>query len=209
MKHIKLLVDDKSSWMTPYAIEITKKLVKNGFEAKFISSHEEIGTGWCLFLLSCTKKINNLNNFKHNIVIHASALPKGKGWSPLTWQILEGKNNIPLTLFEANDKIDDGDIYLTDVLELNGGELIKEIRRKLSIKLESLIFDFLNNKNLKSYKQEGETTMYLRRNHNDSCLDFQKSISEQFNLLRVCDNDKYPAFFFHNNKKYILKIYEE
>ena len=113
------------------------------------------------------------------------------------------------TLTEANDKIDDGDIYLTDVLELNGGELIKEIRRKLSIKLESLIFDFLNNKNLKSYKQECETTIYLMRNHNDSCLDFQKSISEQFNLLRVCDNDKYPAFFFHNNKKYILKIYEE
>ena len=81
--------------------------------------------------------------------------------------------------------------------------------RKLSIKIEALIFNFLENKSLKSYKQTGESTMYPRRNHTDSCLDSKKSISEQFNLLRVCDNDKYPAFFFHKNKKYIIKIYEE
>ena len=36
---------------------------------------------------------------------------------------------------------------------------------------------------------------------------FKNQSQNQFNLLRVCDNEKY--FFFHNNKKYILKIYEE
>ena len=166
MEQVKLLVDDSSSWMVPFAIDITEKL-------------------------------------------KASALPKGKGWSPLTWQILEGKNKIPLTLFEANDKIDDGDIYFKDILELKGGELIQEIRKKLSVKLEELIFKFLNDKNPKPIKQKGSETMYPRRNYNDSYLDSQKSISEQFNLLRVCDNEKYPAFFIHNNKKYILKIYED
>ena len=122
---------------------------------------------------------------------------------------MKGKNNIPLTLFEANDKIDDGDIYLKDVLELKGSELIQEIRKKLSVKLEELIFKFLNDKNLKLIKQDGSETKYPRRNSNDSCLDFQKSISEQFNLLRAWDNEKYPAFFIHNKKKYILKIYDE
>ena len=208
MKQVKLLVDDSSSWMIPFAIDITEKLKASGFNAQFISSHEEIGTGFCLFLLSCTKKLKSLDDFKHNIVIHASALPKGKGWSPLTWQILEGKNKIPLTLFEANDKIDDGDIYFKDILELKGGELIQEIRKKLSVKLEELIFKFLNDKNLKPIKQEGSETIYTRRNYKDSYLDSQKSISEQFNLLRVYDNEKYPAFFIHNSKKYILKIYE-
>ena len=38
-------------------------------------------------------------------------------------------------------------------------------------------------------------------------LNVSKTIKEQFNLLRVCDNERYPAFFYLNNKKYIIKIY--
>ena len=33
-----------------------------------------------------------------------------------------------------------------------------------------------------------------------------KSIDEQFNLLRIADNHNYPAYFIKNNVKYILKI---
>ena len=40
----------------------------------------------------------------------------------------------------------------------------------------------------------------------DSLLDFNKTITEQFNLLRVVDNDKYPAFFENQGEKYFLKI---
>ena len=31
-------------------------------------------------------------------------------------------------------------------------------------------------------------------------------IKDQFNLLRIVDNSRYPAFFIHKNKKYVLKI---
>ncbi|HGG0417971.1 TPA: hypothetical protein ACJFE8_002771 [Clostridium sporogenes] len=40
-------------------------------------------------------------------------------------------------------------------------------------------------------------------------LDINKTIKEQFNLLRVADNEKYPAYFMFNNKKYIVRIYKE
>lgn len=33
--------------------------------------------------------------------------------------------------------------------------------------------------------------------------------TEQFNLLRIADNENYPAFFILNGQKYILKIYKE
>ena len=39
-------------------------------------------------------------------------------------------------------------------------------------------------------------------------LDINKSIKSQFNMLRVVDNERYPAFFSHKKKKYIIKIYE-
>jgi methionyl-tRNA formyltransferase len=37
-------------------------------------------------------------------------------------------------------------------------------------------------------------------------LDPQKSLAEQFNILRVVDNDRYPAFFEWNGRRYNLKI---
>ena len=33
-------------------------------------------------------------------------------------------------------------------------------------------------------------------------------IFEQFNHLRIVDNNNYPAFFYKDDKKYILKIEE-
>ena len=65
---------------------------------------------------------------KHNLVVHESALPEGKGWSPLSWQILEGRKEIPITLFGAVDKVDAGPIYLQNIMKFSGHELIDELR---------------------------------------------------------------------------------
>ena len=52
-----------------------------------------------------------LKKFRNNLVVHASDLPNGKGWSPLTWQILDGKKKIHVSLIEADEKVDSGKIY--------------------------------------------------------------------------------------------------
>lgn len=205
---VKILVDNPNSWMIPYAKTIIINLKKKGFNSELITSHEDIKSGFCLFLLSCSKKLKNLKAYDHNIVIHASDLPSGKGWSPLTWQVLEGKNSIPISVFEANDKIDAGKIYIKTYLKLLGHELIEEIREKLYIEIENLIFKFLDMDKSKAIVQTGEETFYSRRNKEDSELDIKKSIESQFNLLRVCDNEKYPAFFNYGDQKFILKIYK-
>ncbi len=70
---------------------------------------------------------------KHNLVIHESDLPKGKGWSPVTWQVLEGKDVIPITLFEAAKNVDAGDIYLQEFIHLDGSELLEEIKHKQGV----------------------------------------------------------------------------
>ena len=40
----------------------------------------------------------------------------------------------------------------------------------------------------------------------DSRLDPDDTIAQQFNLLRVVDNERYPAFFELLGRRYILKI---
>ena len=208
MKKIKILIDDLDSWMIPYGKKLTEKLNHKGYTTELINSHDKVDSGYCLILLSCSRKLKKLDAFNYNIVIHASDLPRGKGWSPLTWQILEGKNTIPISVFEANEKIDAGKIYLKANLILEGNELIDEIREKLSFEIEKLIFSFLEMDKSKSKEQVGKETFYSKRTKENSELDINKSIESQFNLLRVCDNNKYPAFFYYRDKKYFLKIYK-
>ena len=53
----------------------------------------------------------------------------------------------------------------------------------------------------------GKATFYRRRTPVDSELDPRESLAKQFNLLRMCDNARYPAFFTLKGRMYRLKIY--
>ena len=63
--------------------------------------------------------------------------------------------------------------------------------------------------NYKRQKQIGEETFYPKRAKKDSELDISKSIEENFNLLRIGNNEDWPSFFHYRGKKYILKIFKE
>ena len=121
----------ENSYLNAYN-KIIKEYFKD-FDVSIVNNKNNITSGDVAFFLSCyeiiSESVMSLN--KHNIVIHESDLPKGKGWSPASWQILEGKNIIPLTLFEMNKKIDDGDVYFKDFLELDGTELKDEWQSKI------------------------------------------------------------------------------
>lgn len=207
---IQILVDNVSSWIIPYAEVLYDLLEKKGHDVKLLHSHEEVKKGDILCLLSCEQIFKKLNLNKHNLVVHESDLPEGKGWSPLTWQILEGKNDIPVTLFEASENVDAGDIYAKEYIHLEGHELLDEIKHQQGLKTNKLILDFVDRyPNVKGAAQKGKSTYYPKRMPQDSSIDIAKSIKEQFNLFRVCDNERYPAYFKLNGKKYLIKIYKD
>ncbi|MDK2801329.1 MAG: hypothetical protein PWQ70_2948 [Clostridiales bacterium] len=207
------VVSDIDSWINIFIPVMIKKMYKYG-EVKWVHDVSEITGGDFVFYLSCGQIVPKaiLIKNKHNLVVHGSDLPKGRGWSPLTWQILEGKNEIPITLFEAAEQVDTGVIYLQEFMSLEGNELIDEIREKLYECTERLCLRFIEQYPAileKSRIQEGEPTYYRRRKPEDSKLDPDKTIREQFNLLRVVDNERYPAFFELYGCKYVIKIFKE
>jgi methionyl-tRNA formyltransferase len=206
---IQVLVDNKNSWIIPYANQLCVELAERKYNCDLIFDHEQIQAGNVLFLLSCEKilKKQQLELNQNNIVIHASNLPQGRGWSPLTWQILEGNNEIMITLLEATDRVDSGNIYLQSLMKLEGHELIDEIRDIMGAEIIKLALKFVVSfKEIRPRSQIGESTYYLKRTNKDSMLDVNKSIAEQFNLLRVCDNERYPAYFIYKGYKYSVKI---
>ena len=54
--------------------------------------------------------------------------------------------------------------------------------------------------------QQGAESFYPRRRPVDSRLDAESSLAEQFDRLRVVDNERYPAFFDWRGQRYTLSI---
>lgn len=203
------ILTSPDQWFIPYAKQLHRQL----HTSILFFNHEDIEESFdVVFILSYHKIIKKeyLNNNKHNIVVHASALPKGKGWAPMFWQIIEGSNDIPFTMFEAGTGIDNGDIYMQRTLNLTGYELNSELREKQANFIIDMCLGFIENYNIykTTVSQSGSETFYKKRSAKDSELDINKSIKEQFNILRIVDNENYPAFFYKDKKKYILKIEE-
>lgn len=163
--------------------------------------------GDILFLISCSEIISKDDRkaYKKVLVIHASDLPSGRGWSPHIWQIIEGNEDIVLTLLEAEDDVDSGDIWHQVNITIPKYALYDEINSAL-FDAELTLMDYAveNFYNVQpcSQSQNSESTYYRKRLPSDSEIDPLLSISEQFNLIRVCDPERYPAFFKLQGKKY-------
>ncbi len=205
---IQILVDNPASWILPFANELVERL-KYCHECNLIHEASEVEEGDVLFLLSCESIISGelLRLNRHNIVVHESGLPLGRGWSPLTWQILDGANEIPVTLFEAAPEVDAGPVYLRGVLTFEGHELCEELRNAQGNETIRLCEQFIEEYPPgEGRRQEGEPTYYSRRTAKDSRLDPKASIEDQFELLRVVDNKRYPAYCDIRGHRYVIRI---
>lgn len=181
------------------------------YDITLMSSMSEINrVGDILFLVSCSEIVeeNVRKFFKYVLVLHASNLPEGRGWSPHIWEIIEGKSELTISLLEANDKVDTGNIWKKINLQLQGDELYDEINEKLfHVELDLIGWACENYSVCQPQKQSKKTAGYYRkRTPEDSELDISKSIAEQFNLMRVCDPKRFPAFFIKDGRKYKMTI---
>jgi methionyl-tRNA formyltransferase len=142
------------------------------------------------------------------LVIHASDPPEGRGWSPHIWQILEGRNRIAVSLIEAQDQVDTGAIWAQRDLVLEGHELNDEINDRLfTIELDLMNHALEMVGSRAPAPQDGRVpTYYRRRTPEDSRLDPSRSIAEQFDLLRVADPQRFPAFFDLRGHRYLVRI---
>lgn len=151
-----------------------------------------------------TKNLSSLN--KYNIVIHGSDLPKGRGRSPIHWQVEKGIHELTLTMFEMGDKPDNGPVYLKQTLELDGTELLPDIRLKILRTELDMIDIFLSKYPMTPSEQQGEASYYQKRDKESQKLDPNKTIGDQFNKMRVADNDLYPLWFEYRGVVYELRI---
>ena len=197
-----------------YLDDLIMEWEAQGHSVEWRHDPAQAGAGDFCFCLSLGQLVpaQVRERFRHTLVVHESDLPQGKGWSPLTWQILEGRNRIPVTLIEAAKRVDSGPIYAQRWLEFQGHELIDELRTGQAAATHDLCRWFVDeypHSAEQARPQQGEESLYPRRRPADSRLDPRKSLAEQFDLLRVVDNGRYPAFFEWRRQHYTLSIHDQ
>lgn len=179
-------------------------------EIELVRKKSELTGGDILFLVSCDEILTAKDraSYKANLVLHASDLPRGRGWSPHIWELANGATHITLSLIEAQDKVDSGNIWKKMRIAVPPTALWDEINDLLfKAELELMDFALKSYGNIGSHAQSTVDATYFRlRTQQDSRIDVDKTIAAQFDLIRVCDPDRFPAFFEHRGQRYSLKL---
>jgi len=179
-------------------------------DAAEITSRADAVGGDILFLVSVSEILGQDARRRYGacIVLHASPVPKGRGWSPAVWQVLEGQREITVSALTAEDRVDTGDIWAQRTFPVEPYEISTEINAKL-FACELALMDHIvaNFPTIRPRPQPAEApTYYRRRTPEDSRIDPNRSLAEQFDLLRVCDPVRYPAFFELRGHRYRLTL---
>ena len=208
-KKIIFLLDKKNNWMAKYLLKdkFYKNIKKYDLKIKYklkIDEKAEI-----VFLLGYTSrfKVTQNQNIKNIFLVHESNLPKGRGWSPIRYQLLDNKEKIKCCLISCQDPIDSGDIYEVGTLNIKKTDLYDDIKIK-QYKITMLLIKRLLDKypHIKSKKQVGKITWYKKLSSKDDELDINKSLSSQFNKIRSTDYNNHQNYFYLNNQKFFLRI---
>lgn len=207
---IVILNTDPSHPINPYLRRLKADLEQD-HSVSIIRSPGQVTNGDLLFLVSCNVLVEPAiaKRFKHALVLHASDLPKGRGWSPHIWELLNGADCITVSLLDAAAAIDCGDIYKKITIDIPRSALWNEINDLLfAAEIQLIEFAIQNFVHLKKYPQNVGigVTYYPKRHPKDSEIDPNKPISEQFDLIRVCDPNRFPARFYYRGQAYKITL---
>ncbi|WP_308916535.1 formyltransferase family protein [Jannaschia sp. LMIT008] len=203
---------DNDSWILPHAERLVAAVRADGDECVLARRADDVPRGEVAFLLGCVHIVppDVLARNRLTLVVHESALPRGRGFAPMTWAVLDGADRIPVSLIEAAEAADEGDVFATTEIVLDGTELCDALRAAQGAATVEICLDVLRRPAPPVGRpQTGTPSWHPRRRPADSRLDPHATLAAQFDLLRVVDNERYPAFFEHRGRRYRLAIHDD
>ncbi len=180
-------------------------------EVRISTRLADVGSADVLFLISCTEIVPRSVRewFRHVFVLHASDLPKGRGLSPLVWELVSGAEEFTLTLLEAEDAVDTGRIWAKEKFLIPKSALLDEINSLLfsaELRLMSMALQLVEHGFSPCGQQPQGATYYPRRTLKNSEINPSFPLADSFDLIRVSDPIRYPAFFRLHGRKYAIEL---
>lgn len=135
------------------------------------------------------------------IVFHMTALPFGRGGSPLQNLIVRGYKSTKISAIKVVKELDAGPIYVQEELDLDGNA--QEIfERAAHIIFKKMIPDIIFN-NPVPREQMGEVVVFRRRKPEDSEISVDMSLCKIYDYIRMLDVEGYPRAFIQFGKYHL------
>lgn len=132
-----------------------------------------------------------LDNFTC-VCFHMTALPYGRGGSPLQNLIIREHKETSLTALKMTRELDAGPIYTQIKLSLEGSA--QEIFERAAILVYDLIQKIIT-ENPAPTPQEGKVTVFQRRKPEQSELPGSLSSKQAYDYIRMLDAEGYPKAY--------------
>lgn len=148
--------------------------------------------------------------------LHGSYLPKYRGAAPIQWALINGETETGLTTFKLAEKVDTGNIYLQEKVEIKPEDNFESLHNRMSELGAKLVLETVNlivrqdsfgeSGNFELKKQDDSLASSAPKITKEICeINWNKSAREIHNLVRGLS--PYPAAFFKYADK-IIKVYK-
>jgi methionyl-tRNA formyltransferase len=137
-----------------------------------------------------------------SINVHFSLLPKYRGASPVQWAILQGETKTGVTIFELNERMDEGNILSQEEVVIHPRETAGELETRLAQKGASLLVKTLEeiDRIHASPQDHSQATYAPLLKKEDGKVDWQKNALYIERLVRAF-NPWPSAFTFLGEKR--------
>lgn len=205
---------DAGGWLEEHLQAFAALHDLDGHQVSFANELHAVGPTDLLVLFGYSRVLNHgeLARATSTLVVHASDLPRGRGWSPYVWDIVEGAATLTVSLIDAASPVDSGDIIHQASIALRGSELLPEIRAMVvacAVDLVRQAATQICDGVLSRQPQRGDPTYRRRRTRADAELDPERTIASQMDLLRAVDNVRFPAWFRFRDRVFRVLILPE
>jgi methionyl-tRNA formyltransferase len=146
---------------------------------------------------------------KGSFNLHASLLPKYRGAAPIQWALINGEIETGVTTFALEEKVDTGNIYLQEKIEIEKEDNFGSLHDKLSILGADVVLRTVNLIESENYiliEQDGfNTTPAPKIIKELGKIDWNKPGEEIHNLVRGLSPIPGAYFYFDDKQIKILR----
>lgn len=141
--------------------------------------------------------------------LHGSYLPQYRGAAPIQWALINGDRETGLTTFKLAEKVDTGNIYLQEKVNINLDDNFESLHDRMSLVGADLVLKtvrMIQSGNVELKAQDDLLASPAPKILKETCLiNWNKPALEIHNLVRGLS--PHPvAYFVHSNK--VIKIYK-
>jgi len=141
--------------------------------------------------------------------LHGSYLPRYRGASPIQWALINGETETGLTTFKLAEKVDTGNIYLQEKVEIYPEDDFGTLHNRMSELGAKMVLETVNLIESGEYQLKQQDDLLASpapKITKEICqIDWNKSALEIHNLVRGLS--PHPAAFFIYNEK-VIKVYK-